>query len=100
MKRIESLFYMIVITSFFIMMFAGTVYGASVTMQREGTLQNGQESAVAKSNLNADGNQLKLAPQRLRDKNTPGMESETGRHSVRMERYKPYKEGEGERKIK
>ncbi len=100
MKRIKSFFYMSVITSFLIMMFSGTGYGASVIMQREGALQNGQESAVAKSNLNTDGNQLKFAPQRLKDKNTPGMESETGDHSVRMERYKPYKEGEGERKIK
>lgn len=100
MKRIKSLFYMSIITSFSVMIFSGTVYGASVTMQREGALQNGQESVVAKSNLNTDVNQLKLAPQRLREKNTPGMESETGGHSMRMERYKPYKDGEGERKIK
>ena len=100
MKQIKSLFYMSVITSFMIMMFFGTVYGASVTMQREGALQKGQESAVAKNDVNRDGDQLKFTPQRLRDKNDSGMESETGSHSVRMERYKPYQEGEGERKIK
>ena len=100
MKHIKSLFYMSVITSLLIMIFFGTVYGSSVTMQREGDLQKGQESAVAKNDVNMDGNQLKFAPQRLKDKIDSGMESETGRHSVKMERYKPYQEGEGERKIK
>jgi len=100
MKHIKSLFYMSVTTPFLIMIFFGTVYGSSVTMQREGDLQKGQESAVAKGNVNMDGNQLKFTPERLKDKNDSDMESETGRHSVRMERYKPYQEGEGERKIK
>jgi hypothetical protein len=100
MKQMKSLFYISVITSFMIMMFLGTVYGASVTMQREGALQNGQESTVANNSVKMDGNQLKLAPQRLKDKNDSGMVSEAGKQSVRMERYKPYKEDEGERKIK
>lgn len=91
---------MSVITSLMIILFLGTVYGASVTMQRESALQNGQESTVANYIMKIDGNQLKLAPQRVKDKNDSGMESETGKQSVRMERYKPYKEGEGERKIK
>ena len=80
MKHIKSLFYMSVITSLMITMFLGTVYGASVTMQREGALQKGQESAVAKNDVNMDGNQLKFAPQRLKDKSDSGMESETGSH--------------------
>ncbi len=100
MKDIKSLFYMIVITPFLIMIFLGTVYGASVTMQREGALQKDRESAVAKNDVNRDGNQLKFSPQRLRDKSDSGIESEAGNHSVKMERYKPYQEGEGERKIK
>ena len=100
MKRIKSLFYMSVIPSLLIMMLSRTVYGTSVTMQREGALQNGQESTVLKNDVNMDGNQLKLAPQRLKNRSDSGMESETGSQSVRMERYKSYKEGEGERKIK
>jgi hypothetical protein len=68
MKRIKSLFYMSVIPSLLIMMLSGTVYGASVTMQREGALQNGQESTVLKNDVNMDGNQLKLAPQRLKNR--------------------------------
>jgi hypothetical protein len=102
MKRMKTLFYIGVIASLMIMMFLGTVYGASVTMQREGGLQNGQESTVVKDHLNMDGNQLKFAPQRLKKKNDSGMESDAGHQSVRMERYKPYQEGEGEseRKIR
>ena len=100
MKQMKSLFYIGVIASLWIMICFGTVYGASVTMQREGALQNGQESTVAKNNMNIDDNQRKIAPQRLKNKNDFGMESEAGNHSVRMERYKPYKEGEGESKIR
>jgi hypothetical protein len=91
---------MAVITSLMIMMFLGTVYGASMTIQREDALQKSQESSVSKNDVAVDGNQLKFTPQRLRDKSDSGMESETGNHSVKMERYKPYQEGEGERKIK
>ena len=100
MKRMKSLFYMSVVTSLMIMMSLGTVYGASVTMQREAGLQTGQESAVAKDNVNRDGNQLTFSPQRLKNKMDSGMESDAGNQSVRMERYKPYQEGEGERKIR
>lgn len=100
MKQMRSFFYIIVIPSLLIMMFSGTVYGASVTMQREGALQNDQESTVSKNDVNMDGNQLKLAPQRLKNRGDSGMEPETGSQAVRMERYKSYKEGEGERKIK
>ena len=99
MKRIKSLFYMSVITSLMIMMPLGTVYGASVTMQREEGLQKGQESAVAKDNVNRDGNQLTFSPQRLKNKNDSGMESDADNPSVKKERYKPYEEGQGERKI-
>jgi len=100
MKRIKSLFYMSVITSLMIMMFFGTIYGASVTMQREAGLQTGQESAVAKDDVNRDGNQLTFSPLRLKNKMDSGMESDTGNPSVKKERYKPYQEGEGERKIR
>jgi len=102
MKHMKSLFYISVITSLLILMFLGTLYGASVTMQREGALQNqnDQEITVSKNNMNMAGNQLKLAPQRLKNKSDSGMESESGIQSGGMEQYKPYKDGEGERKIK
>jgi hypothetical protein len=100
MKQIKSICYISVITSFLIMMFLGTLYGASVTMQRESASQNGQESAVSTDNVNMDGNQLKSTPQRLKNKSDSGIESEPGNHLVSKERYKPYKEGEGERKIR
>jgi K+-transporting ATPase c subunit len=102
MKQMKSLFYISVIPSLLIMMLSGTVYGASVTLQGEGALQNGQGSGstVSKNDVNRDGNQLILAPQKLKNRSDSGMESETGSQSVRMERYKSYKEGEGERKIR
>lgn len=100
MKRIKPLCYMIVIPSFLSMAFLGTVYGASVTMQREGTLQNGQESTVVKDPVNMDVNQIEFTPRKLKDKSGSGMESDAGNRSVSMERYKPYREGEGERKIR
>jgi hypothetical protein len=100
MKRVKSLFCMGIIPLFVIMMFSGPVYGDSVTMQREGAPQNGQENTVLKNNVNIADNQLKFAPQRLKNKNDSDMESQAGDRSVRMEQYKPYKEGEGERKVK
>jgi hypothetical protein len=98
MKQMKSLFFTGVITSLTIMMFIGTVYGVSVTVQREGVIQGDQESAVVKDNVMMDDNQLKFAPQRLKNKSDAGMESDAGNQSVRMERYKPYQEGEGESK--
>lgn len=100
MKQMKSLFHMSVITSLMIIMFFGSVHGASVTIQREGALQKDQESVVSKNDMRMDGNQPKFTPQRLRDKNDSGRESQTGSPSVRMERYKPYQEGEGEGKTK
>lgn len=100
MKQMRSFFYISVIPSLLIMMFSGTAYGDSVTMQLEGALQNGQKSTVSKNDMNTDSNQLKMAPQSLKNRSDSGMEPETGKQAVRMERYKSYKEGEGERKIK
>jgi hypothetical protein len=100
MKQMKSLFFTGIITSLTIMMFIGTVYGVSVTVQREGVIQGDQESAVVKDNVMMDDNQLKFAPQRLKNKSDAGMESDAGNQSVRMERYKPYQEGEGESKIR
>jgi hypothetical protein len=100
MKKIKISFYFSLITLLWIMMYFGNVYGSSVTMQREGALQKGQENVVEKSDVNITGNQPKFTPQRLRDKSDSAMESQAGSPSVRMERYKPYQEGEGERKIK
>jgi hypothetical protein len=100
MKKIKISFYFSLITLLWIMMYFGNVYASSVTMQREGALQKGQESAVEKNDVNMADNQLKFTPQRSRDKSDSAMESQAGRPSVRMERYKPSQEGEGERKIK
>jgi hypothetical protein len=97
MKHIKSLCYISVIASLMTMVFLGSVYGASVTVQREGALQGGQESTVA---IDKDDNQLTFAPQRLKNKSDSLIESDTGRQAVKMERYKPYQEGEGESKIK
>ena len=100
MKKIKLSFYIGSITLLWIMICFGTVYGSSVTMQREGALPKGQESAVLKNDVVMDGDQLKFTSRKSRDKSDSAMESETGSRSVKMERYKPYKEGEGERKIK
>jgi hypothetical protein len=100
MKKVKLIFYVSLITLLWIMMYFATVYGSSVTMKREGGLQKSQEIAVAKDDVNRDGNQPTFSPLRLKNKTDSGMESDTGNPSVRMERYKPYQEGEGERKIK
>jgi len=100
MKRIKPLYYMIVIPFFFSMVCLGTLYGASVTMQHEGTLQNGRERPVVKDPVNMNGRQIEFTPQKSRDKRGSGMQSDAGNPLVEMERYKPYREGEGERKIK
>jgi len=100
MKQLKPLLYIGVIPSFLIMMFLGTVYGASVTMQREGALRNGQESAVTKDDVNRDGNQLTFSPLRLKNISDSGRESGADNPTSKMERYRPYQEGEGERKIK
>jgi len=99
MKKVKLIFYVSLITLLWIMVYFTTVYGASVTMQREGGLKS-QEIAVAKEDVNRDGNQPTFSPLRLKNKTDSGMESDTGNPSVKVERYKPYKEGEGERKIK
>lgn len=98
MKHIKALFPTSVIM--ILIIFFGTVYGSSLTIQREGVLQKGQESVGLKTDLSMDSNQLMFTPKGLRDKNDSAVESQTGSQSVRTERYKPYKEGEGERKIK
>jgi len=100
MKKIKISFYFSLITLLWIMMVFGNVYGSSVTMQREGAPQIGQEGAVEKNDVNIVGNKPKFTPQRLRDKSDVAMESQAGSPSVRMQRYKPSQEGEGERKIK
>lgn len=100
MKQMKSLFHISVITSLMIITFFGSVHGAPVTIQREGALQKGQESVFSNNDMRMDGNQPKFTPERLRDKNDSGRESQAGSPSVRIERYKPYQEGEGERKIK
>ena len=100
MRHMKKIFYIGVIPSFLVMMFLGTLYGASVTMHREGSLQDGQESAVTEDHVNRALNQPTFAPQSVKDKTDPGAESGTANRSVKMERYKPYREGEGERKIR
>jgi hypothetical protein len=100
MKRIKPLCYMIVIPSFLILVFVGSLYGASVTILQEGSLQYSQEGTAANDHVKANDNQLKFAPQGLTNKSDSGTESGDRNLSVRRERYKPYQEGEGERKVK
>ena len=100
MKRIKPLCYMIVIPSFLILVFLGSLYGASVTFHQEGSLQNSLEDTVGNNHVKADDNQFKFAPQGLKNKSDSGKESGDRNLSVRRERYKPYQEGEGERKVK
>jgi hypothetical protein len=97
MKQIKSNIYLGIVLSLTIIVFLGTVSGASVTVLRESALQNQQESAVVKNDAIADGNQLTFTPQRLKNKTDSGVES-AGNPSVISERYKPYTEGEGERR--
>ena len=100
MKKIKKSFYFSLITLLWIMTYFGPVYGSAVTMQREGALQKGKESAVEKNDVNTAGNKPMFTPQRLRDKSDSAMESQADSTSVRMQRYKPSQEGEGERKVK
>lgn len=100
MKRMKSILYISVIPSILIMVFLGTVYGGSVTVQRETGLQTGQESTVTKGDVNKDGDRLTFSPQRLKIKIDSGRESEADSRMVKTERYKPYQQGEGERKTR
>jgi hypothetical protein len=88
------------IASLLMMTAAGTLYGASVTVLREGSPEGGRESAVIQDSVSRDGNQLTFAPQKLRSKNESGTTSDAENRPVKMERYQPYQEGVGERKIK
>jgi hypothetical protein len=99
MKKIKSIIYFGMASSLTILVFLATVSGASVTVQREGALQNDQESLVVTNDVIVDGNQLTFSPRQLKNKTDFGMES-AGNQPVTRERYKPYQEGEGERKIK
>lgn len=100
MKRMKSILYISLIPAFLGMMFLGTVSGASVTMQREAGLQTGQESVAAKGDANRDGNPLTFSPLKSKNKMDSGRESEADNRAVITERYKPYQEGEGERKTR
>jgi hypothetical protein len=100
MKRVNPLIHMSLFILLTIMMLLGTAHSASVTMQSEVAIQKGQECEALKNDVTLDESQSKFTPQKSRDKNSSVVESETGRHSMKMERYKPYSEGEGERKIR
>ena len=79
-------------------MFCGIAQGTQVTMQREGAVQNIQESTVINEELNSDGNHLTFTPERRKDTKTSGTEDAKGKSSANIQRYKPYKNGEGEKK--
>jgi|GEM_PF-1906968 len=88
------------IASLLMMTAAGTLYGASVTMHREGSPEGGRESAVIQDSERRDRNQLRFAPQKLRSKNESGTASDAENRPATMERYQPYQEGVGERKVR
>lgn len=100
MKQLKSIIGISAIASVLILMYLGTVYGGSVTMQREGAPQGGQESTVAKNNGDMDRNPMKFTPRKQKNKDDSGRESEEGDRPVSFQRYKPYTEGEGEKKVK
>jgi len=79
-------------------MFCGIAQGTQVTMQREGAVQNIQENTVINEDLNSDGNHLTFTPERRKDTKTSGTEGAKGKGSANIQRYKPYKNGEGEKK--
>lgn len=99
MTHTKSIICFGLVASLTIMIFRGTVSGASVTVQRETAVQNGQESVVVKSDTTAGGSEITFAPRRLKSKTDSGAES-VGDRSVRRERFKPYEEGQGDRKMK
>jgi hypothetical protein len=76
----------------------GVAQGAQVTMQREGSVQNVQKSAIINEDLNIDGNNLTFIPERQKDTKDSGTEATKGDGSANIQRYKPYKNGEGEKK--
>ncbi len=92
MKQIKSFFHLGIVAIVMIMVSLGTLYGASVIMQPEGSFQNQQENAQVK---NSTGNQFTFTPERLKDKNDDGMalESETGARPLRIQRYKALAKG-------
>lgn len=90
MKHMKTILHRSVLAALVILMFLGTVYGASVIMQKEGAARDQQENIRVKSVPAADGNPLTFMPDRLKDKSDYGMEleSETGARTVTIQRYK------------
>lgn len=88
------------IASLLIMTAAGTLCGASVTVLREGPPEGGRESAVVQDAADSDGKQRLFAPRKARDKSESGSESDTRSRPAKMERYKPYQEGVGEKRTR
>jgi len=88
MKQLKSFLHLSVLTALAILISLGTLYGSSVSMQKEGISQNDNTQEI--NAAGPAGNQLTFTPDRLKDKNDYGMEleSETGARTVAIQRYK------------
>ena len=99
MKKIKALMSAMAIALVILMTGLGTLYGdVSSKLYREGGLSGGQAAAAKGNPLNAD--QSTFTPARTKDKSESVTESEGSRLPLKMERYKPYKEGEGQSRIR
>ena len=77
---------------------AGSVDGAAFTMQRDGAPINAQDRSEATTMIKTDGHQTGLTPRILKNKGDADAEPAAGDPSERRVRYKPYIDGEGDRK--
>lgn len=99
MTQIASWLRRFFVTFFLIVLCSGPLYGSAVTIQYEGAPPDDRKG-VSDTDSTVPGNQIIMTPRKLKEKNDSGMETEKISGSVRREHYKPYREGEGERKIK
>jgi hypothetical protein len=94
MKKLKSYIIAAVVPFVILMMGLGILYGGVSSKQyHEGGL-----AASKDSTFGADPSTF--TPARSKDKSESLAESESHRLTVPMERYKPYKEGEGESKTR
>jgi hypothetical protein len=98
MKQSQLTFFTGVFIFCVMTMLCGIAQGTQVTMQREGAVQNVQKSTAINEDLNIDGNNLTFIPERQKDTKASGTEATKGSGSANIQRYKPYKNGEGEKK--
>ena len=83
MKKMKSLRYASVISSFIILMFLGTVYG--IVDQKD------QESSVLNNSVNLDSNQYQFAPERQTDRPSYGIEPKSKGYKLIVQQAPPNK---------